>query len=321
MRQNDRAVGVAGTVVLHVLLAGIVLATTLQTKAVSFDQMASAAPAPVEVSLADLAPLETPQATPPPKNDPLKDEPPPNPKDIIIPKEATPTPRPTPTPTPRPSATPTPKPTATPTPIPTATATPVPTATPKPTATPTPKPTATPKPTPRPTATPKPTATPRPSLSAEEIRRLREEANISPTGRPSTGSTTRTPPPGTTPVRGGRPGSGGNGPATAPAGHTVGSATLAGSELPSSYVTAALRHVGRFYNVPPDKRGEQTCVVRFTILKSGEIRNIVVSKSSGDGERDQMAVKALQDAKRFSPLPDSYRKESFTGEITFTYKQ
>jgi len=155
------------------------------------------------------------------------------------------------------------------------------------------------------------------------MARVRQQMNVTSSGRPETARPAATPTRGGTPSPGGagRPGSAGTGPASAPAGQTVGQATLAGSDLPASYVNAALRHVGRFFNVPPDKRGAQTCVVQFTILRSGEIQNIRVRRSSGDPERDQLAVKALQDARRFSPLPDSYRGNSFTGEITFTFRQ
>jgi TonB family protein len=152
------------------------------------------------------------------------------------------------------------------------------------------------------------------------MARLREQRNIPNPRTPTTSSGARQP---TNAAAGGKPGGTGSvvGGAAAGKGQTVGSTTLAGSDLPSSYVNAALRHVGRFFQVPPEQRGEQTCVARFTILRSGEITNVQITKSSGDPERDRLAKKALEDAKRFSPLPDSFRRDSFTGEITFAFKQ
>jgi TonB family protein len=44
----------------------------------------------------------------------------------------------------------------------------------------------------------------------------------------------------------------------------------------------------------------------FTILKSGEITNITLSKSSGSLLIDQSAERAIRAAGRFPPLPSQY---------------
>lgn len=314
--QDGRLVGWTGTLVLHGALVLFFLAALLLPDPVP---ELSAASAPMEVSLLAEAstPPETPRATPEPSptDEPIRED------DIRI---ATPTPTPTPRPSPTPTPTPTPRPTATPTPTPTAT--------PRPTATPTPTPTPTPTATPRPTATPTPTATPRPtptatpratpsptpretvSLSPEEARRIYEERNVSSSGRP--------PQPDRPAQRSGSASSSSPGGGGSSSGSTeIGGTAMQHDGLPASYVAGLLNAVSRQFNVPAADRSDRTAVVRFTIQRDGRLSDVRVIRSSGSAKLDKMATDALERASRagLSPLPDGFREERATRQITFSF--
>ena len=288
----DKLFGLAGTIAIHTLLIALVAYFSLHRDPKSL--VGSDDKQPLQVAL-----LEH-QAAPPPE--PKRQEPP--------------KPKPTPRATPKPEPTPPvvekkieiPKETPKPEPTPRRTPKPTPQKTPAPTPRKTPKP----EPTPRSTPKPAPAKTPepkreQPELSREEFQKLYEKWNIE---KGTTSQTVQKPSPE-------KPAS--TSPEANPDETTVGKATLRGAGLPDSYAKGALAHVGRYFVVPPDQRREATAIVEFTILRSGELTNIRLRKSSGSANLDALALKALQSAKRFSPLPDSLRKDRLDTEIAFSF--
>ncbi len=53
----------------------------------------------------------------------------------------------------------------------------------------------------------------------------------------------------------------------------------------------------------PKTSGTKVPVVRFRILRSGDIREIVMEQSSGDAEADSAALDAIRRSLPFPPLP------------------
>ncbi|MCB2156358.1 TonB family protein [bacterium] len=286
---GDKLFGLAGTLLLHTIIIVAIAFFAIHNKPKSL--LGSPDSKPVEVALLKdpPAPKPEPKRADPPKPKPTpratpKPEPPkPQPeKKIEVPKE---TPKATPQPTPRP--------------------------TPKKTPKPTPKRTPRPEPTPRKTPRPTPAKTPEPKreeeLSREDFQKLYDKWNIE-KGTKSTTQQKSEPKPTAKPTKDADPDE-----------TTVGQATLRGAGLPDSYAKGALAHVGRYFVVPPEQRRDATAIVQFTILRSGELTNIKVRKSSGNANLDALALKALKSAKRFSPLPDSIRKDRVDTEIVFSF--
>src|SRR6266851_2522317 len=74
------------------------------------------------------------------------------------------------------------------------------------------------------------------------------------------------------------------------------------------YIAAAKRRVAPNWNVlflDPSVRNSQTlhCVISFTILRDGTIKNLRVSQSSGNSSFDTSGLRALQSSVPFAPLP------------------
>jgi periplasmic protein TonB len=62
-----------------------------------------------------------------------------------------------------------------------------------------------------------------------------------------------------------------------------------------------------------------TTVVRFTILKSGQIVDVEVTQRSGSGLLDRASQRALSDS-RLPPLPAAYPSDRLTVNLTFPYE-
>lgn len=231
---------------------------------------------------------------------------------------AAPTPIPTaaPTPEPEPEGTPisektatpepTPAPTAKPTPKPKVTATPAPT--PKPTAAPTPKPTARPKPTtaptpdkpsPKPTAAPKPTSRPTTDEVAAALAEAKREAQASENERrdilaqelaaleSSTGGS----------GAGGTGGGSGGGTGTGQGGEGSG-AGGGGASQGGAYARSAgsiIRGHWRFPSVGETQPLKAQIEIR--IDSKGDIQDYFLTESSGQGDFDNSALKAVNEAK------------------------
>lgn len=341
MKRSD-LIGIAGTIGLHGAILGVILLLW------SFDAPAAMGlgeGGPVNVTLiggdfeepaGGAAEPEPPRPTPAPTPEPEapKAKPTPEPKVEATPPPATPEPElpsekviEKPTETPKPKVTPKPTPKAEPTPKSTPKPEPTPKSTPKPEA-----PKATPKATPAP---PKATPTPGPkSFSAEELRKAREQRSIAASGRgPSSTSSTSSKPSGSGvrgPAGGGIPGDGSK--ATGPGGSPMGKAGASGyvlggsgtsmrsDGLPLGYVQGVLQHLGRYFNVPPDRQQGAKCVVRFRIQRDGTMENPRVVQSTGSADLDKYALDAVKNARKLSPLPDSFTGSSTEREVTFDYR-
>ena len=64
--------------------------------------------------------------------------------------------------------------------------------------------------------------------------------------------------------------------------------------------------------------GQQPAVI-FEIARDGELKRIVVAKSSGNQYYDQAAIRAVTQAKPFPPLPEDFKKPTLTVSLQFAY--
>lgn len=88
----------------------------------------------------------------------------------------------------------------------------------------------------------------------------------------------------------------------------------AGGEFESRYpwyIAAAKRRVAPNWNLlflDPSVRNSQTlhCVIGFTILRDGSIRNLKVEQSSGNSSWDTSGLRAIQSSVPFPPLPSDW---------------
>ena len=64
--------------------------------------------------------------------------------------------------------------------------------------------------------------------------------------------------------------------------------------------------------------GQQPAVI-FEIARDGELKRIVVAKSSGNQYYDQAAIRAVTQAKPFPPLPEDFKKPTLTVGLQFAY--
>ena len=98
-------------------------------------------------------------------------------------------------------------------------------------------------------------------------------------------------------------------------------ANWGGSGLPGYYAKQALTKVSRFFNIPPQEQRPVEALVVLTIQSSGKISGARISKSSGDSKLDGYALKALEAAQTFAPLPDDFKASSIDVEISFYFAQ
>lgn len=223
-------------------------------------------------------------------------------------------PKPEPTPKPKPDPTPKPKSPAKPTPEPKQ-ATPKPTPKPESNPRPTPKPEPTAKPTPRPT--PRPTATPKPTpvvMDPSRMRELREQAgirqNLAPERVPERPAESARKPESAV----------ASSPAAVEKKPVTGEKTAFKSqELPDYYARQALGKVARFFRVPTAQQRDVTAVLSVRIARNGSLSKVRVLRGSGDGGLDALAVKALETAASFAPLPADVKKDHVDVEVTFYF--
>ncbi len=169
---------------------------------------------------------------------------------------------------------------------------PVPTAAPAPAATP--APTAQPKPTPAPHATRPPEKAPRPP---------------SKNAMPAIGAT----PGAATPAPAAAGGSGL---------HLAGSGASGQPAIPSDfqftyYVQRMLALIEGHWYKPPAPPGTRA-VVRFQILRSGQLAGIEIEKSSGSPSFDRAALRAMYATNPLPPLPPGYGPSSLTVHLAFS---
>jgi len=77
------------------------------------------------------------------------------------------------------------------------------------------------------------------------------------------------------------------------------------------YIAAAKRRVGPNWNLlflDPSARNSRTlhCVITFTIMRDGSVKNLRVGESSGNASWDNAGLRAIQSSIPFPPLPSDW---------------
>lgn len=103
-------------------------------------------------------------------------------------------------------------------------------------------------------------------------------------------------------------------------GRAIGSGTsMHRDDLPLSYVLGILQHIGRHFVVPPGQRCDTRCMIQLRILRDGTIENACLIQSTGSTELDHYAIDAIENARKLSPLPDSFAGDYTDREVTFDF--
>ncbi len=90
-----------------------------------------------------------------------------------------------------------------------------------------------------------------------------------------------------------------------------------------SYLRGLKNRIEYIWKYPEEARREGIegqLLMKFTIEKSGKVTDVEVLRSSGYPMLDDAAKKALYDASPVNPLPDSWKKNSFTITGNFIYR-
>ena len=85
------------------------------------------------------------------------------------------------------------------------------------------------------------------------------------------------------------------------------------------YTNTIVRKIGRFWQWS-ESYGRLRAVIYFKILKDGSIVSISVKEASGDDGFDQNALRSVQLASPFAPLPDAYGGDSLGVYFEFKYR-
>jgi TonB family protein len=158
---------------------------------------------------------------------------------------------------------------------------------------------------------------PEPKTDATKIPKFEKEKPLPPS-RPSRTLNSKTPPPDNAVPYG----KGGN--PDLPTGYSqTPGAGSSGSSVPGQgntdfatrygwYIAAAKRRVAPNWNLlflDPQARNSRTlhCVISFTIMRDGTIKNLRVEQSSGNSSWDTAGLRAIQSSVPFPPLPTDWR--------------
>ncbi len=90
-----------------------------------------------------------------------------------------------------------------------------------------------------------------------------------------------------------------------------------------SYLQGLKNRIEYIWKYPEEARREGIegeLLMKFTIEKSGKVTDVKVLRSSGYPMLDDAAKKALYDASPVNPLPDNWKKNSFTITGNFVYR-
>lgn len=83
------------------------------------------------------------------------------------------------------------------------------------------------------------------------------------------------------------------------------------------YMAELQRRIKRNWEPPKDRTSRQV-VVEFTLTRSGELRSVRLSRTSGLAKNDQAAIDAIRAAAPYAPLPE-FADESVDIQFTFDY--
>ena len=91
------------------------------------------------------------------------------------------------------------------------------------------------------------------------------------------------------------------------------------SDFPfASYLRQMVKKVEERWNSqPPLTQPERIPVVKVEILRNGTIKPPTIEKSSGSGVYDRAALRAVQEASPFPPLPEEWSKPSLRVGLGF----
>jgi len=95
----------------------------------------------------------------------------------------------------------------------------------------------------------------------------------------------------------------------------------AGSASPEfqPYLEEMHKQISGKWNPPPVNKDSEV-VLKFTILKNGQVVNEEVAQSSGNKEIDESALAALKKASPLPPLPLSFPRDEVTVNFNFVVK-
>lgn len=158
---------------------------------------------------------------------------------------------------------------------------------------------------------------PEPKTVATPIPKFDKEKPLPPSRKSKIFENKTPPPPNAVPGHNGTP--------DIPSGiqQTPGSATggvatqqQAGGEFAARYpwyIAAAKRRVAPNWNLlllDPSVRNSRTlhCVISFTIMRDGTVKNIRISQSSGNASWDNSGLRAIESSIPFAPLPGDWRE-------------
>ncbi len=98
----------------------------------------------------------------------------------------------------------------------------------------------------------------------------------------------------------------------------VGALTLDVTDFPYAWYIAAIHRKIKERWDGYALSGQQPAVI-FEIARDGELKRIVVAKSSGNQYYDQAAIRAVTQANPFPPLPEDFKKPTLTVGLQFAY--
>jgi protein TonB len=89
-----------------------------------------------------------------------------------------------------------------------------------------------------------------------------------------------------------------------------------------SYMRRLKEHIEDIWMYPPDAARRKIygdLYITFVIRKDGSLGSMRLTRTSGHGELDDAAIKALRDSAPFWPLPEGWGKEALTIDGHFIY--
>ena len=98
----------------------------------------------------------------------------------------------------------------------------------------------------------------------------------------------------------------------------VGALTLNVTDFPYAWYIAAIHRKIKERWDSYALAGQQPAVI-FEIGRKGELKRVVVDKSSGNPYYDQTAVRAVTEANPFPPLPTDFKKSTLSVGLQFAY--
>lgn len=101
-----------------------------------------------------------------------------------------------------------------------------------------------------------------------------------------------------------------------------GSGGISVSNFPYAWYLLNLKNkLMTYWNEASSLSKKQVCSVMFIINRDGTLGDLKIEKSSGDNYFDQVALRAVEYAQPFPPLPDEYRENEIRVHVDFRVAQ